>query len=696
MISLENISSILDTSAISFSECQSLLLSDNWKVLNKNAFKRDLKGDVVIDDNGKRAFESKEFNIEKLYKGMSIEYELTIKMDLIYAFRSEDGVILGKPSTFSAYSYQYIIIKRAMEAQGFKYFKEINQNNIKDFCISLVKARVVEGKFHSLIVERSFISSLARIGNLLINANMIGLPDYPSVQIMPNDCYQFVEETVSERMNYKDWLKGGTLGDIPLEIAIVMLSEAIDYFESDELKRILALIKAASLASLRNKVPTRQLIGRAVSNFMKKDYRRDSGGVYLVIKHNPNSSKGAKTYRNHYKRGKDRSVLTYDVAEYYFNLCDEYRVSYIFDKKMYYLTDLTNAMRESLYRVSASLSILTGIRTSELASLREDSFEVVNERGTFKSKIKKTNNESETIRAVTIHAEPIAWIACELSQLGYIHGGDNPTPQLLKATAPWKDNDRTHIEALSWDKHKKVGISIFYNDLLSSLISGFDPSETPISSHRFRHTWAELAIRRFDGNVPEAIRSYFRHWYSSFMTMEYIRGKLKADLPEISRSYLRELIHRAAFDDQVFYGAAGRYMLSRLKEIDLVDLDQVDELMDEFDVLEVHEYSYCAIPKKFKSQAKCWDKNTQTPRYDEACWNNCGGCVGRLTLGNGVHKDEILRIGMSAQEIINTNNERGVGNLNRFWVKQLKQAESALNEFENRIPVVEIETEELL
>lgn len=696
MISLENLSSISKKTVLAISECQSLLLSDKWKVLNKNAINRDLKGDVVFDDNGQKAFDSKEFNLEKLYKGMSVEYELTVKIDLIYRFNSEDGVILGKPSTFSSAYYKYLIIKRVMDAQGFKCLKEIDQNNIKDFCISLVEARLVKGKYHGLIIERSFIAALVILGNLVINADLIGLPDYPSVKIIPNECYQFVEKTVSKRMSYKGWLKGGTLGNVPVEIAIVMLNEALEFFGSDELKRILALIKSASLVSFEKKVPTRHLLGDAVSNFMKKDYRRDCDGVYLVIKRQPNYSKEIKAYRDDYKSRKKYSLLAYDVARHYFNLCDEYRVSYIFDKKMYYLTDLTNAMRESLYRVSASLSILTGIRTSELASLRKDSFEVVNERGTFKSKIKKTNNESETIRSVTIHAEPIAWIACELSQLGYLHRGENPTPQLLKATAPWKDNDRTHVEALSWCKNSKTNIAAFYNDLLSSLISDFDPSEIPISSHRFRHTWAELAIRRFDGNVPEAIRSYFRHCYSSFMTMEYIRGKLKADLPEISRSYLRELIHRAAFDDEVFYGAAGRYLLSRLKEIDLLDPDQVDDLLDEFDVLEVHEYSYCAIPKKFKSQAKCWDKNTQTPRYDDACWNNCGGCAGRLALGNGVHKDEILRIGMSAQEIINTNNERGVGNLNRFWKKQLKQAELAINELENRKSVIEIDNEELI
>jgi hypothetical protein len=364
------------------------------------------------------------------------------------------------------------------------------------------------------------------------------------------------------------------------------------------------------------------------------------------------------------------------------------------------IKDLTDAVRESLYRVSGSLSILTGVRSSELESLREDSFEVINERGTFKSKIKKTNNDSETIRPVTIHAEPIAWIACELSQAGYHHGDLNPAPYLLKASLPWykEKGNQTSIHGLTWTKYGdgRVSLGSFYKELLNNLISDFDISETPLSSHRFRHTWAELAIRRFDGNVPEAIRNYFRHWYSSFMTMDYIRGKLKADLPEISRSYLKELIHRAAYDDEIFYGAAGRFMLSRLKEIDMVDPDQVDSLLDEFDVLEVHEYSFCAIPKKFKSQAKCWDKATQTPRYDDACWNNCGGCAGRLTLGRGTHKDEILRIGMSAQEVINTNNSRGVGNLNGFWNKQLKQAEAALNEFENKMPLVEIETEGFL
>jgi integrase len=570
-----------------------------------------------------------------------------------------------------------------------RYFKQIDENTIKTLCVEILKIeesdpelirtlRAHRGK-KRIRAHRSFWKMVKTLDNMYVNSISHGLVDYPSIQVIPDECVRLVEGVVSEHTDFKTWLEGGTHGTLPHEIAMVILSEALDHFESPDLKRLLAIVEAVSQYTINYNASFIKVRG-ALEAFIQNKYGRDDQGVYLwtINKSGP------------YKRRTANSIL--DLVATYFDLCDEFEVDYKFEKRLKSYHDLGVRIRHAFYRVSASLSVLTGVRISELASLKNDAFEFSNERGKFKSKIKKTQNNSETYRPVTIHAEPIAWIANGLSKQSALHGENSVSPWLLKGSLPWIKNE-TAIDALSWeDLGRNTSMGGFYRELLTDLISDYDPIEHAISSHRFRHTWAELAIRRFDGNVPEAIRNYFRHWYGSFMTMEYIRGKIKADLPEINRDYMREILHRIAHNEDEFFGPAAKYMLSLVKDVEVLDPETVNEILDEFDVIKVHEHSYCMMPKKFKTQAKCWDKETQTPNYDEAKWDNCGGCTGRCTLGNAgsAHKDAILRIGMTAQEMIATHESLGLSSLNAFWKKQLKQAESALKEMGDKIDIVDV------
>lgn len=63
-----------------------------------------------------------------------------------------------------------------------------------------------------------------------------------------------------------------------------------------------------------------------------------------------------------------------------------------------------------------------------------------------------------------------------------------------------------------------------------------------------------------------------------------------------------------------------------------------------------------------------------------------------MYLGNegSAHKDAILRVGMTAQEMIKTNESLGLNNLNDFWQKQLKKAESALKEMETKFEIADV------
>lgn len=692
MLTEKNILSIKDLNSEKGQNKKYFLISDEWVVVDESNYQEDRYGNTITDEDGKPLYVSKEFNLKDCYDGMPVEYELSIKQYLLNEYSHTESHILAKRSTFRHCIYDYKTIKKAMQRAGLRYFKQIDENTIKTLCVEILKIEGSDPELPSVHRKKrirahtTFLKTVKILGNMYVNSILYGLVDYPSIQAIPDECVRLVEGVVSEHTDFKTWLEGGTLGTLPLEIPMVILSEALEYFESPDLKRLLAIVEAVSQYSIKTNFSFVNVRG-TLGAFIRGNYGRDDQGVYVWTKKNR-----TRTKKNNapYKLRTSSHVSV--LAAIYFDLCDEFEVEYKFEKSLEGVEDLTRRTKHAFYRVSASISVLTGVRRSELSSLRNDAFEFSNERGKFKSKIRKTQNNSETYRPVTIHAEPIAWIANGLSKQSAFHGENSVTPWLLKGSLPWIKPE-TAINGLSWeDSGTNTSMGRFYRELLSDLISDYDPIEHAISWHRFRHTWAELAIRRFDGNVPEAIRNYFRHWYGSFMTMEYIRGKIKADLPEINREYMREILHRIAHNEEEFFGPAAKYMLSLVKEVEVLDPETVNEILDEFDVIKVHEHSYCMMPKKFKTQAKCWDKETQTPNYDEAKWDNCGGCAGRCTLGNAgsAHKDAILRIGMTAQEMIATHEKLGLSSLNTFWKKQLKQAESALKEMENKIDIADV------
>lgn len=569
MINKQFVSSLPDSYSVKIEEAKSLLLSDSWEVVDLGSYAEDRLGNPIIGEDGLPVYVSAKINIKEIYEGMPTEFELSVKLDLLNQYKHKDGCIQAKQSSFRTKIHQYKVIKLTMQRAGLRYLKEIDYETLKRFCDEMLKpnndlrSQSSSSYKYGIIAHASFVKVLSTLGNMTVNSTLHGLIDYPSIQVVPEECIVLVKDSVSEYVEYNTWLESGTHGTMPLEVAIVILSEALEYFEKPELKRILALVAAVSELSHYKNITETDALRSALNRFIEGLYDRDKNGVFNW------ATRSRAGMARPIKMRRSNNVS--DLAGIYFDLCDEYEVDFQFEKPLESIDDLSLRVRHAFYRVSAALSALTGVRWSELASLKNDAFEFSSTRGKFKSKIKKTNNNSETYRPVTIHAQPIAWISNGLSQQSAIHGDDTVAPWLLKATLPWQKQP-VSINGLSWhDTGDNKSMGGFYRELLSELISDYDSEGIPISSHRFRHTWAELAIRRFDGNVPEAIRNYFRHWYGSFMTMDYIREKIKADLPEINRSYMRELVHRIAKNEQEFFGPAARYMLSLVQDIDVLE-----------------------------------------------------------------------------------------------------------------------------
>tara|TARA_B100000749_G_scaffold280614_1_gene277578 strand:+ start:12110 stop:14173 length:2064 start_codon:yes stop_codon:yes gene_type:complete len=670
-----------DSSKLAFS---SLLISDTWEVEDDTAIVKDGNEEPVLGVDGYVQHARFTVDISKIYAGLCTETELSIKLALLSEFRFLNGRLYGKPSSFKHRLLHYSCLNNACKELELRSFSQIDDSNLVDFCRVLVAPDGGVGNGSSAYrSSKAFRYSMSLLRRLHVDESVLGLPDAPSCVIREDRCLEAVKPLISSHTNYKEWLKGGSLGNVPVEIALFMLQEGLGYKESSELKSLIAIVQGVAEVSNKNRISKAKTTAQALRAFLRGNFGRDERGVYkLVRKNRQGRAFEFKLRREGLSKKFGGSVNTYDIAQAVFAKYEALGGDINSIVLPASPGECTDRVREALYRCSAMISILSGARKSEIESIRKDSFQVdKNGRATFTSKIKKTNHGAETERPVSVHAAHVAWIALSLDGRGFQHR-DVRDFALLKIRVPWASEA---IVGWEWQRFSLKG---FYENMLGTLISDFDPEEVPLSSHRFRHTWAEIAIRRFDGNVPEAVRNHFRHWYGSFMTMDYFRNKVKADLPEINRRYMEELIHRSASGREEFFGPSGRYLLGRIRELEVLTPENIDKLLSEFDVLEVHEYSYCMMPKAQKTSAKCYDRATQTPQYDNAKWEHCGGCAGRLALSN--HKEVIERIGMREQEVMASREGFGLNALNALSTKILKQCEAALDDFENHIPLVDI------
>ena len=86
--------------------------------------------------------------------------------------------------------------------------------------------------------------------------------------------------------------------------------------------------------------------------------------------------------------------------------------------------------------------------------------------------------------------------------------------------------------------------------------------------------------------------------------------------------------------------------------------EELENFLDEFEVVEPHEWGYCMIRKEDISKAQCIDRESLLPQKNKACFEKCGACIGSLRLNN--HLDVIYRIGMQAQDSIASMEQNGI------------------------------------
>lgn len=466
--------------------------------------------------------------------------------------------------------------------------------------------------------------------------------------------------------DYADWLEGGTWGRVPLEVAMLLLQHCISIIRSPETALLLTMYK---IAREHESAPYPVSMAKVLSEHLS--FRVKNG----AFKHELQSHPRINIHINYStllsaidKELNDLSLQGVQLNDWPFLSQGEYVLHF---KKVYtacFIIFLT----------------ITGARWSELIQLSANSItKESNGNYVFISGIEKTNHGIETVRDITGLAAEATDILLAMSTSDKVKRGDCLfTGQML-----FSDKVRSPRSWSLTGSHTTTCNNL--NCLFSEFLSAyplFEDIHSSISPHQFRHSFAEFALRRFDGNVIAAIRDHFRHSIGSYMTRRYTDRKvIEKDLPvNLNREYIGELIMRHISDKEVLHGPVGRFIKQRINEIEIAGPQDVQDLIDEFeDNLVVHEYGFCLIRHQTKALSKCWNPKTATPETSNSSFGLCSGCANRLTLD--CQKENIERLGFSAQGHLDFFEKSGIpmnSSYKQAILSTIKNASSALKDWE--------------
>jgi len=462
----------------------------------------------------------------------------------------------------------------------------------------------------------------------------------------------------SNEKEYQNWGNGGSWDKLPVHIAILFLSDMLEVI---------------------NNSPTDFLI-----EYFKFQRSKESVNALDALGH---KSRLAQIMRFRETKNSEK--------KYHLRFNDERLIkkltnlSNIFIKAGYTSKTLPskNDMRRMCKNIYDSslviVTILSGIRISEVASLKVSSF--FNDgsgNNFFASNITKTHDGIKINRSISGEVLKVITLCMEIS---YIDKSDK-SPFVPAYTSGFSYPNRGEQHTCKFNFNKQTlgnKIMVTYKNWLESQSDEIqDIAPESISPHCLRHVFAAIALRRFDGDICEKLRRHFGHSYGSGFIQAYIKDKQNEDIQiAIEKEYIREIVGKIARGNEEYYGPVA----SRIREyiskdyrfcnIDELD-DAIEELASKFEHIVPHEYGICLPNNLEMAKAQCMDRKTgEAMIWENSSVKNCTHCVHRLT-----HKSQaesIIRIAISHQNFID---QSPFSSLTKLSKKIVKQCESVIKE----------------
>ncbi|MFK8399868.1 hypothetical protein M2D07_015275 [Pseudomonas sp. BGr12] len=197
-----------------------------------------------------------------------------------------------------------------------------------------------------------------------------------------------------------------------------------------------------------------------------------------------------------------------------------------------------------------------------------------------------------------------------------------------------------------------------------------------LSSHQFRHSFAEFALRRFDEDVHESLREHFIH-STDYATQIYERLKLTPAVhAALEKEYLREIIGKAADGklEERFWGPAFQAIKNKIEKIKILHPGKPEgaytEILSEVERFAVFEWGFCVLFSSSKREARCHDSTTGVPNVDElGSPFRCSTCPNNMN--NSIQRENLLRTEIAYAEIGRTHPIKAVGKICSDMAQQI-------------------------
>ncbi|MGP9635150.1 hypothetical protein ACT3R7_19065 [Halomonas sp. AOP43-A1-21] len=466
---------------------------------------------------------------------------------------------------------------------------------------------------------------------------------------------------IAPHFDYAVWKKGSKLDGLSIPQQIALLMQALEFLRSDKTKLVIALTRFTHQGYLLHTSQYR--VGGLVSTGTVKD-----NNPYI-----------------HFRNSARRDCLLKELSAKFGGETWEDLPKWLnsFAFKFSGGKGRPNEFRRHQDNITTAalivFMILSGARRSELEHLSGSDIEIRDDgTATFRTYIFKTNQGIGAIRYIGGIIAEVTDVLRDLK--GYV----DPEFQdpLFKVVKQKLSGGKRPNRASKGNLLHPSGIPYFIDHYVNPFLDE-TLKITNFKPHSCRHAWAEFALRRFEGNsVPELIRQHFRHAYGSYMTDNYIMGKVfEEDSSDLQMDYIRELIGRAAEGSERLYGPVGDYIKGMIGSFEFIGEDEIEQIAETFEgFIEPHEYGFCVVRPEMYSQAQCFNKESQLAETTLACWEKCGGCVNRLTLP--AQREDIHRLGISAKASMDSFKKLGLIPLSNAYNFHLKLCAAALKEID--------------
>lgn len=445
-------------------------------------------------------------------------------------------------------------------------------------------------------------------------------------------------------IDFEEWGKGGSYGTIPFVITHLLLADALETVRSTKAKMMISYF---NLARGCERIEIIEHFWSASSNSSIGKYRLDNDLDKL---------KTSKLNTN-IKLTKDCIISFIQPLHENLHLIIKNTTDTKKPEKIFPWPN-SKAFRNDYNQIQAAIAIILlavmGKRgMSEIRTLRGIDISLSDKTkgkdSTVNPSIWKTHKGMRIEHGITNFVDEVFYVALQLCYLGK---KDTKLP-IFSALSMLK-NLHAIPNVISVDRFSHR-LNIYYDDFCKRLSEHVDfdikDMHESISTHQFRHAFAEFALRKFDGNVEELIRQHFCHSYNHWWTKRYTGDKLDAEqTEEINRRYIRELVPQILLDnakDPEYVGAVALFLKKEFSDaINTVTAEEAEKIIENAcdDIIKVtpHEYGWCLLHKDAYNSAKCRDANG-IPNPQSTSAQKCTECAS-FCASHKSHKSKNLQI----------------------------------------------------